>query len=160
MSSKPRVVSCLLVSLILLAGVGISPGQDAPLEKDPVLLALDARIGQFLEGVSAGETHNAFQKLLAGSRLGKQGKALKELTDKTQQLQTEYGRYCGFEQISAKRVGSDLVFFRYLYRCEDFPVVWYFTFYRASPPGETPPEEVPWRVVTVRFDTELELLAR
>ena len=159
MSLNHRTATCLIVSLILLAGAGVSPAQDTPLEKDPVLLALDAKVSQFLEGVSIGETQNAYQELLAASPLIRRAKALKDLTEKTQQLGTKYGRYCGFEQIAAKRVGRDLVLFRYLYKCEDFPVVWYFTFYRASPPGETPPEKVPWRVVTVRFDTELELLA-
>jgi len=155
-----RARTCLLMPLILLLGGGVSPGRDAPLEKDPVLLSLDAKVSQFLKGVSMGETQNAYKELLAGSRLIEQDKALKELTEETQQLQTKYGRYCGSEQIAAKRVGRDLVLFRYLYKCKDFPIVWYFTFYRTPPRGETPPEKAPWRVVTVRFDTELDLLAR
>ena len=160
MSCNHRARTFLLLPLILLFGGGVSPGQDAPLEKDPVLLSLDVRVSQFLTGVSMGETHNAYKELLAGSRLIEQDKALKELIEETQQLQTKYGRYCGSEQIAAKRVGRDLVLFRYLYKCKDFPVVWYFTFYRIPPRGETSPENAPWRVVTVRFDTELELLAR
>jgi hypothetical protein len=91
--------------------------------------------------------------------LAKQDKALKQLTDKTKQLQTEYGRYRGYEQIAAKRIGEDLVLLRYLYKCEHFPVVWYFTFYRTSTPGEPLRGSGDWRVITVRFDTKLELLA-
>lgn len=160
MSSIHRAATCVLVLLILFVGGGVSLGQTPPPEKDPVLLDLDDRIGQFFEGISMGETQNAYEDFLAGSRLIKQDKALKELTEKTQQLQTKYGRYCGFDQIAAKRIGKDLVLFRYLYKCKDFPVVWYFAFYRAAVPGETPAEKSPWRVVSVRFDTELELLAR
>jgi hypothetical protein len=158
MTWNPRAATCLLIPLVVLLGPAVSPGEETPLEKDPVLLALDAKIGQFFKGVSMGETQNAYQQLLAGSRLIKQDKALQDLTEKTQQLQKKYGRYCGFEQIAAKRVGKDLVLFRYLYKCKDFPVAWYFTFYGASAPGEIPAEENSWRVITVRFDTELELL--
>jgi hypothetical protein len=160
MSSGHCAAKCLLVFLILLTGGGISPGQDAPPEKDPELLALDVKVGQFLADIAIGETPNAYQDLLAGSRLLKQEKALQALTEKTQQLDTKYGHYRGFEQIAAKRIGSDLVLLRYLYKCEDFPVVWYFTFYRTPKLDEAPLEKTPWRVVTVRFDTELERLAR
>jgi len=159
MTRNHRAAACWLTLLILLVGGGASPGENAPLEKDPDLLELDAKIGQFLTGISMGETQNAYQELLAGSRLVKQEKALQELIEKTAQLQAKYGLYCGIEQIAAKRVGKDLVLFRYLYKCKDFPVVWYFTFYRTPTPGETPPDKAPWRVVAVRFDTELERLA-
>jgi hypothetical protein len=158
MSCSCRAAACWLMPLVLVLGAGVPSREDLPLEKDPELSALDARIGQFLKGVSMGETQNAYQGLLAGSRLLQQNKALKELTEKTQQLHTKYGPYCGFEQIAAKRVGRDVVLLRYLYKCTDFPVVWYFTFYRAPTAGEALPENIPWRVVTVRFDTELESL--
>lgn len=158
MSWNPCPAVCFSVPLILLLGAGVLPSQETPLEKDPVLLTLDARVSQFLEGISIGETQNAYQGLLAGSPLIRRAKALKDLTEKTQQLKTTYGRYCGFEQIAAKRVGKDLVWFQYLYKCEDSPVVWHFIFYRASVPTETPPEKASWRVITVRFDTELERL--
>ena len=159
MSSSRCTAECLLVLLILLTGGGISPGQDAPPEKDPELLALDVKVAQFLGEIAIGETPGAYQELLAGSRLLKQEKALRALIEKTQQLDTKYGRYRGSEQLAAKRIGSDLVLLRYLYKCEDYPVVWYFIFYRTLPPDETPLEKAPWRVVSVRFDTELERLA-
>jgi hypothetical protein len=158
MSSNDRAATGLLMVLILLAGGRVSPGEEVPPEKDPVLVDLDAKVSRFLEGISMQETQNAYQGLLVGSRLLKQEKALQELIQRTKQLQTKYGPYRRFEQIAAKRIGSDLVLLRYLYKCEDFPVVWFFAFYRTPTPGETPPEKAPWRVVTVRFDTELELL--
>ena len=81
------------------------------------------------------------------------------LIAKTDQLHELYGPYRGFEAIAARRAGKDLVFLRYLYKCENFPVVFYFTFYR-TPRGEPPTETSnSWRVIIVRFDTELELLA-
>jgi hypothetical protein len=53
-------------------------------------------------------------------------------------------------------IGRDLVLLRYLYKGENFPVVWYFTFYRTTAAGETGPGT--WRTIAVRFDTDLELL--
>ena len=155
MSWNDRTATGLLMVLILLAGGRVSPGEKAAAEKDPVLVDLDTKVSRLFEGISLGETQNAYQELLAGSRLLKQEKALNELIQRTKQLQTKYGTYRRSERIAAKRIGSDLVLLRYLYKCEDFPIVWFFAFYRTSAPGETPPEKARWRVVTVRFDTAL-----
>lgn len=155
MFRKHVVAMGLIVVLVSLPSVRTALGQAEP---DPVLAALDTKITNFLEGVSHGQAQSAYQELLVGSQLLKQKEAIVELVTKTNELETKYGKYRGFEQIAAKKIGSgDLVLMRYLYKCRDFPVVWYFTFYRA--PGETPPEENNWRVVAVRFDTELDLLA-
>ena len=57
------------------------------------------------------------------------------------------------------RAGNEsLILMKYLYKCEDFPVVFYFTFYRKPERGDLPAEKNDWRVIIVRFDTELELL--
>jgi len=149
----------LLIAFCLLFVGNISFGQDVTAQPDPVLVAIDARVSQFLEGVSMGQAQSAYPELLAGSRLLKQTDALKDLIEKTNELEQKYGRYRAFEQIAAKRIGGDLVLLKYLYKCEDFPVVWYFTFYRTPSPGEAAAENEIWRVITVRFDTELELLA-
>ena len=156
MLDKRVIAIATLAVLFSLLTIGLVPGQDSPAEADPVLVALHVKISDFLEGVSGGQTQSAYDDLLAGSQLLKQKEALQELIGKTNELEKEYGQYRGFEQIAAKRIGNDLVLLRYLYKCENFPVVWYFTFYRT--PGETPPETDNWRVVAVRFDTELELL--
>ena len=44
---------------------------------------------------------------------------------------------------------------KYLFKCEKFPVVWYFTYYRdfSRAGGEDY-----WVVISVRFDTQVELL--
>ena len=118
-----------------------------------------ARVSQFLEGVSLGTTKTAYEQLLAGSPLLKQTEAVEDLVRKTDQLKDRYGQYVEFEPIASRRVGKDLVLLRYLYKCEDFPVVFYFTFYR-TPRGDVPTDKNDgWRVIIVRFDTELELLA-
>jgi len=130
--------------------------QGAPAEPDETIMALDARVADFLEGVSGGQAKTAYDELLAGSELLKQKEALDELVKKTAELDGKYGQYKGFERIAAKRVGKDLVLMRYLYKCENLPVVWYFAFYRTADEG--PAENGTWRTVIVRFDTNLELL--
>jgi hypothetical protein len=120
---------------------------------------LEARASQILESVSLGTTKTAYEQLLAGSPLLKQTEAVEDLVRKTEQLNDRYGQYVEFEPIASRRVGRDLVLLRYLYKCESFPVVFYFTFYR-TPRTDMPAEKSNnWWVIIVRFDTELELLA-
>jgi hypothetical protein len=153
---------CILIGLSAVL-MCFSAGRVAPAQgpSDPVIDALHQRVSQFLEGVSLGTptaTSAAYQELLAGSPLAKQTKAVDALIEKTSQLQERFGPYREFEQIAARRVGNDLVLLKYLYKCENFPVVWYFTFYR-TPRADIPPEtNDTWRVIIVRFDNELELL--
>jgi len=131
-------------------------GQEGVNETGTTIETLDGKVRQFLEGISAGETQSAYDELLINSRLASQEQALADLIDKTKQLD-KFGEYRAFEQIAAKRLGKDLVLLKYLYKCEDFPVVWYFSFYRTSVAGATEPGK--WRIITVRFDTNLERLA-
>ena len=151
-------IGLILLSTLLVAGRTTSSGQELAAAEDKVLVAVDARVSQFLEGVSMGQAQSAYSELLAGSQLLKQTDALKTLIEKTVALEKKYGRYREFEQIATKRVGNDLVLMKYLYKCENFPVVWHFAFYRTPSPAEPPVESRQWRVITVRFDTELELL--
>jgi len=147
-------------------GVGVllacSSGGRAALAQPPADADLDklqSRVGVFLEGVSRGTTKTAYDQLLAGSALLKQTEAVESLVRKTDELKDRYGRYVEFEPIASRRVGKDLVLLRYLYKCERFPVVFYFTFYR-TPRTDAPADKTGnWRVIIVRFDTELELLA-
>ena len=150
------------VAISLLAFVlwHVSPttlrGQDSPAEPDPEVQALEAKIRIFFQGVSAGQPQQAYDDLLVGAMKNKKA-ALQSLIDKTNKLEEQYGKYRESERVAVKRVGKDLILMKHLYKCESFPVVWYFTFYRT--PGDTRTESGIWRVVTVRFDTELELLA-
>jgi hypothetical protein len=147
----------LAAGLLCLSADRIAPAQEPA---DPDVDLVRARVENFLEGVSVGgRTQAAYQELLAGSWLLKQTKQLDALVTQTDQLAERYGPYRDFEPIAARRVGKDLILLRYLYKCEQFPVVFYFTFYR-TPRSDTPGETSnSWRVIIVRFDTELELLA-
>jgi hypothetical protein len=151
------LTAVLAAGLICLGGDRFALGQEPA---DPDVQMLRQRADNFFEGISVGgRTQTAYQELLAGGPLLKQTKQVDALVAKTDQLHDRYGPYRGFEPIAARRVGNDLVFLRYLYKCEHFPVVFYFAFYR-TPRGEPPAETSNnWRAIIVRFDTELELLA-
>ena len=156
MACSFRVTTCLWMLLLLLAGGRLLPAAEPPTESDTELDKLDARINRFLEGVSGNDAQNAYEDLLTDSQLLQQ-KALPGLIEKTAELK-KYGKCHGFEQIAVKPVGADLVLMKYLYKCEDFPVVWYFSFYRTPAAVGTAAANGPWRVVSVQFDTRLELL--
>lgn len=145
----PLAVVCLLTSTATAA-------QEAP---DPVAELLAARVSLFLETVSRGQAQEAYGELLRGSQLITQTDALEALIQQTGQIETTYGEYREFEPVETKRIGGDLVLMRYLYKCESFPVVWYFTFYRTPARGETAADSDAWRVIAVRFDTRLDRLA-
>jgi len=149
------VHAAALVTIVFITGLPALV-QGAAAEPDETIAALEARVADFLEGVSGGPPQSAYDELLAGSELLKQKEALVELVKQTAELDGKYGRYKGFERIAARRIGRDLVLMRYLYKCENFPVVWYFAFYRTAGEGLT--ENGDWRAVIVRFDTNLELL--
>ena len=125
----------LLVSLspwTARTAIGQSPAE----EPDPVLTVLDEKVQSFLGDVQSGQTkadyETALDGLLAGSQLGTAAEAKDELIGKTADLSKRFGACRGYEQVAAKRVGQDLVLMKYLYKCENFPVVWYFTFYRTD----------------------------
>jgi hypothetical protein len=148
----------LCVIAFLLSQAPLLPAQGT---SDPEIEVLDRKVKQFLEGVSMDEAQAAYQQLLSGSQFAKQTEAVKALVDKTRELKAKYGDFRGFEQIAAKRIGKDVVVLKYLYQCEQFPVAWHVTFYRTPPRGDVPAEEGnTWRVIILRFDTDLEALAR
>jgi len=144
------------LALLMVVFVSSAFSQEPTTPPADELSALEARANRFLETVSMDQAQVAYTELLAGSPLARQAEALKALIEKTDGLDEKYGKYRSFERIRIKPIGRELVLLRYLYKCENFPVVWYFTFYRTTAPGETGPAA--WRVVTVRFDTNLERL--
>jgi hypothetical protein len=158
MTHPIRLAAGLLAVLLLAATVHPAPAQEVLAPPNEELTALDARVAGFLEAVAGGQAQAAYSDLLSGSPLLEQEKALAELIDQTTKLSGngKYGAYRSHERIGLKTVGRDLVLLRYLYKCENYPVVWYFTFYRTSSAGA--PTAPSWRAIAVRFDADLDLL--
>jgi hypothetical protein len=125
----------------------------------PVVGKLNDKVMRFLEGIANGDEANAFSELLVGSQLLEQDGAVRDLVDKSKDIVMRYGTHRESEQVSAKRIGKDLVLMKYLFKCERFPLVWYFAYYRDfSRSGATSGDDH-WVVISVRFDTQVELLS-
>ena len=77
------------------------------------------------------------------------------LIDGNSRMEGLYGNFIKSERISVREVGDDLVLLKYLHKAERYPVVWYFTFYR---PPDDREDDQRWVVISVRFDTRLDLL--
>jgi hypothetical protein len=166
MSGKRTIGLVAAVALQLAMGAANASGQAPAAGEDKTLAALSARTDDFFEAVSesasSAQVQSAYDKLLFGSQL-KQDEQVAGLVRKTAEIQKTFGAYRGFEQIMARRVGKDLVLMRYLYKCDNFPVVWHMAYYRdqrAPRLGETTGGAEGWRVISIRFDTDLEALAR
>ena len=150
-----RMVACSLAAVLALTAGSLRAQEK---RFDEVIEALDGRVKFFLEEVKSGKSEAAYEKLLSGSQLLKQTDGLKTQVAKTDALEALYGQYKGFERIADRRVGSDLVLLRYLYKCERFPVVWYFAFYRTPEATPSAKDNGDWRAILVRFDTNLDAL--
>ncbi len=144
---------------VLAATEAQAQGPDASI--DATVPRLHSKVSVFY-GDLAGEKLSeaeAYAKLLQDSPLSKPNRKrqIDEIVRRTKLLESHFGTYRGFERIAAKPVGKDVIVLKYLYKCQDFPVVWYFTFYRdltengAADGGR-------WFVVAIRFDADVELL--
>ncbi len=145
--------------LLVIAALGASPAvaQENDELADPVVIKLDQRVLRFLEEVSTTDAADAFDNLLVGSPLLKQTDALDTLVKTSDDVPARYGAFQGSEQLSTKRIGKDLVLMKYLFKCEQFPLVWYFVFYRDFSRASNASDD-PWIVISVRFDTQIEQL--
>ena len=152
--------SCIAIVLLSWA-IAACPrslvAQETEQLADPVVIKLAQRVMRFLDAVPTADAGEAFNNLLAGSPLLKQTDAVETLAKTSAEAMTRYGAYRGSDQLSAKRIGKDLVLMKYLLKCEQFPLVWYFAFYRDfSHQSNTSTIDDPWIVISVRFDTQVE----
>jgi hypothetical protein len=106
---------------------------------------------------SEGAAREAIGGIVGSGPLKDRSDDLAKLTEQAAMLPQRYGDYTGHEAAGAKAVGNDLLFLRYLYKGERFPVVWHFTFYRTTSPAGLKRE---WSLISLRFDTKIEMLER
>jgi hypothetical protein len=147
-----------VLAALLLASTAcalLAQGQEEPDAVSPVVAKLDERVKRFLDAISAGHESDAFDDLLVGSRLLEQTEEIQTLVDKSKEIKDRYGPFQETEQIGARRIGKDLVLMKYLFKCESFPVIWYFAFYRDFRRASTATDN-DWVVIAVRFDTQLD----
>jgi len=123
--------------------------------------ALRASIGNFFENVSDPNQgpRKALAELTKNTTLGDNEALLAGLADNLKLVAANFGPYVAYEPVGAKAIGSDLIEFRYLYKCQNHPVVWRFVYYRPRP-NAADSSSVPWTLIGVQFDSNLELAFR
>ena len=125
--------------------------------------ALENRVHIFFDSLSENimPTKEVYQDLLSQSPLFQQAESLNELIVRTDAIPDKYGAFRKYEKIEAKQYGDDLVFLRYFYKCENYPLIWTFWFYRTPSRSDATSGTVnstEWRVISLRFDNDLRLL--
>jgi hypothetical protein len=154
---SPSAFAVAAIIAALLATSLVTQGQQASPVADPELEHLAGRVKSFLDRLNY-DVSGAYRDLLSSNPLAKETDSLSALEQKTHALRDRYGDFRYAEQVAVRRVGKDVVTFKYLYHCDTFPVVWHVTFYRTYKRNETPRDEN-WQVISVRFDTNVENLA-
>ncbi len=158
----PSRLWLLAVALVASAMNGAAIAQTDETTTEEIVAAADTRAKTFLDNLSSKQAtvEQTYETLLKGGPLAGKKQAIESLVMRSGELETRYGKFRASERIEAKRIGADVLILKYLYKCDNFPVVWYFTFYRdqrpASPAATTTTRT--WSVIAVRFDTEIELL--
>jgi hypothetical protein len=150
------------IALVLLAALGghAARAQD-PLrtvtEED--LKTVKARVETFFQSLTNPTLgpERAFPELIGNGPLKDRTDEIKRLIEQAATLDQRYGDYSGHDFASSKTVGADLVFLKYLYKGERYPVVFCFTFYRAGPIGGFDRE---WSLIGLRFDSRIEALEK
>lgn len=146
-----------LLPIGVLVGALLSATLTLGQQPDPAIETLDKRVTTFFEAIKAKNIPGAYLGLLSGGQVGTPEER-KKLEDETAKIESLYGTYRGAERVYVKQVGTDLVFLKYLYKCGKFPVLWHVTFYRTPATGDLSSRSPTWQLVSIRFDTDLEVL--
>lgn len=121
--------------------------------QDEALQRTGSRVEDFLRDVGRDEIDSAMETLLAGSPLLKpDSKRVHQLRETIRREIRKYGTFLGrVESLKLERVGRYMIRCVYLYHCQEYPVAWYFTFYKPEEGGE-------WVVISLKFNVEYEKL--
>ena len=151
----PFIVSGMIFLFLVAALVAYIPvgAQPMPYSSDPNK-ELDDKVKIFFDDILRDNPTKAFEELLRTSSGSEQLAGIKSKLD---DVKVQFGSFRDYERINAKLVGKDLIFVRYLLKCDRYPVVWTFTFYRR--PSEAGAMMAnPWTLIGLRFDTNLDPL--
>lgn len=157
MSSRSMMTTVLLV--LGIAGRALSQ-EPVSAETEQDIEFVKAKTATFFKQLTdkALGPDRAFFEIVSGGPLQDRTDEISTLIEQAKTLDQRYGVYTGNELVSAKAVGGDLIFLRYIYKGERFPVVWYFTFYRAAPIAGGVKRG--WTLIALRFDARIEALER
>jgi hypothetical protein len=152
--SAIALLACIC-AVILPAGSASVAAQE-PAVDSPDLKLVREKVNTFFQNLTNKSIggDGALRGIIGNSPLKNRNDDISKLIDQAASLDERYGAYVGHEEVSARTVGRDLVFLRYLYKGERFPVVWYFTFYRSGNGGRE------WMLIGLRFDSKVDALDR
>jgi hypothetical protein len=146
---------------ILLIAASAAAQESVTAEMQPEVAIVKMRAEEFFTQLALPmpDAERAVRAIIANGPLQEPARSedVKKLIDQAQSLDQRVGDYKGHECVSSRHVGSDLIFLRYLYKGEKFPLVWYFTFYRTNGPVGTIQD---WKLISLRFDNKVEVLDR
>ena len=128
-------------------------------ELQPDVAAIKEKIDAFFNQLAGPmpDAEHAVRAIIADGPLQSRTEDIKKLIDQAQALDARVGPHKAHEPVSSRNVGSDLLFLRYLYKGERYPVVWHFTFYRTLSSAGL---KTDWKLISLRFDTKVETLER
>lgn len=128
-----------------------------PTTGDPSIDALRESIGNFFETLSDNSKgpRKAVDDFVQNSPMKDNEKTKNKIIDGLSSIKANFGGYVAYEPVGTKMVGTDLIVFRYLYKCEDYPVVCYFTYYRPRSKTSDAPSNA-WNLIGFRYDTNLD----
>ena len=164
----PKAVSFLWIPLLFLAAAARQetlyaqnwekpgPAAAAGSELDPLFESVQ----NFFEQIAnpAEGSYSGLENLLKNSPFEGNAKdeMIKTLAEKIDSIAGQFGSYISFEQIGVKRIGRDLVVLRYLYKCQNYPLVWYFVFYRPTA-SESETAGKTWQIIHLYYDSQLNI---
>jgi hypothetical protein len=159
---RASVLWCVVfVSVVFLAfhNRGAAPRVEA--QQTPVASAdLDAprrAIEKFFEDLTNpnGNSRQAVDNFVINTPMADNEKARTKIADSWKTMSTNFGSYVELEEVGVRYIGADLVVFRYLCKFENYPVFWYFTYYRTRPKSSETSSSA-WRLIGVRYDANLD----
>jgi len=158
MNNPCRLFVLTLPLLVLATRIAAAQESQRTVSEDD-LKSVRSRVDTFFQSLTNPTLgpERAFPELIANGPLKERTDDIKKLIDQALTLDQRYGDYSGHDFASSKAVGADLVFLKYLYKGERFPVVFCFTFYRAGPIGGFDRE---WSLIGLRFDSRIEALEK
>ncbi len=148
-----------LIAVLTYASQTNSASAQSSVDTDPIVVSLTRRVDLFFGNLKSTNVaaKDAFADLLADGPLADRSERLTAFVDAYDQLELQHGKFLAAKQVSARRIGEDLVFLTFLFKTERFPIVWRIAFYR--PPIEAA-ERPDWFVVRLSFDTKIEQLSK
>lgn len=166
---KKYRTSILCIALLTAAAVCLFLGRDGrgtivkaqqTTVVDPGMDAMRDSINTFFDSLSETSKgpRKAVEDFVKNSPLADNEKTRTKIVEGLQTIGANFGDFVAYEMIGVKHVGTDLVVFRYLYKCQEYPVVWYFTFYcpRAKDAVDASSTTNSWNLIGLRYDTNLD----